>query len=85
MEYEVHRDKKEINNSNEGIGQHNPLVSPVLKHDGKCVKDDGSRDPLVCCHMHLLSLGAGPDNVRSSLLVFFEGEDYSGGRWTKCI
>lgn len=56
MQYEIHRDEKEINNNNEWIGQQSLLVSPTLKHDGKSVKDDRSRVPLVDCHMHLLPL-----------------------------
>lgn len=43
MQYEIHRDEKEINNNNEWIGQQSLLVSPTLKHDGKSVKDDRSR------------------------------------------
>lgn len=46
-------------------------MSPVPKRDGKSAKDDRSRDPLVCCQMHLLSLRACPDNVRRSFSTFF--------------
>lgn len=70
MEYEVHREEKKINN-NEGVGQQSPLVSPVLKHDGKSIKDDRNRNPLVCCHMHLLSLKNLSRQLKQVFLYLF--------------
>lgn len=70
MEYEVHREEKKINN-NEGVGQQSPLVSPVLKNDGKSIKDDRNRNPLVCCHMHLLSLKNRSRQLKQVFLYLF--------------
>lgn len=71
MEHEVHRDEMERNNNNEWIGQESSLVSALLKHDGKSVKDDRIRDPLVCCHMHLLSLKSLSRQCKKVFPYFF--------------
>lgn len=70
MEYEVHREEKKINN-NEGVGQQSPLVSPVLKNDGKSIKDYRNRNPLVSCHMHLLSLKNRSRQLKQVFLYLF--------------
>lgn len=58
-------------------------MSPILKHDGRSVEDDGRRDPLVCCHMHLLSLTEPVQTTQEGLsqlfFFFFIREDYPGG------